>query len=556
MKVSGTNNTFLDGRYMPTGNYTNGQKCYQKADASKAMMCMGLNHYWLVQPEAKAGQATGYMMSSVAHMEAPQLAGPWKLFVDNAWVTEASIQVEPVTDAISWTVTLLTCGSLAVIGVICWLAVASVPDLRELLYAMLSKVFTCFIGFFSTAAIFHYVSQALLPADTDACRTFLAFTLYTASYLAMIVVMWKVQYSSLRCAAVRTLGASITAFFGIITAKLIQDQVAAAFPGQVKGSGITDFTAKLIGAVIVLIFTWGLSAVYREASLGLRVEKLKEGPVVPWSAKNRFAVPSSVEKRMCTNPFASAAPAEQPFGEWEGWQDQLEWGEDIVAVLVESFLMNQVIFFYNTQRFPELMEPVGMVEKESTMMWIAQIVTFLLAGVAVYGLRKKLGDMSRWGRGLQYSVAMCPSWQSYRLAHIHSMNLYPDCRSLADVSAAFGLTIVCILAMRIIGLVNIPDEVAWGNVVFGVALCFGNIIGLSWAAVATDSFDTFGLHNGWQKFNADANGHSKIAFPWWLVLCAGAGFTWWKTILPRSETGRKTFTKLIAVEDSILLTPE
>jgi len=560
MVVSGTRSKFLDGRYLGSetpSSYNGEEKCYQKDDATKSLLCMGPGGYWMVEPPDQRGAATGrgYLISHRNDMEAPQMAGPWYIWVDGHWVEEDRIKVEPDSVATTTTVAMMILGSLLVISVVCWMAISRVASMRELIYTMLSKMFTIFVGYMFSDGLYDFLchEETGTIGRNIGVRITIGFLFFVLCYFSLLVVMWKVQYNAKRCGGVRTLGSCLTAFFGIFTVTVVQEEVATAFPNQVEGAGLGSHEGKLLGAVLVLFFTWLLLAVFRHATIGLRMDRFGQAPTKPWSKKKTIVIPSPT-KRTCANPFATEVQQITVVHEWDGWQDQFEWAEDTIAVLILSYLVNQTIYYINTGLFPKLIDRRPVLSTNLGTVWTAELVILAVSTFAVIRMRAAWQDSSRSGRSAQYVCAVSASWCLYRLLHHLSFEVFPDCAALADVSCAFVVSIVSVIIAGIVAnqWKNVQNQAFWSNLVFGCTICCGNIIGLSWGAVAEDSLDTY-------EVLVDVNQQTwsivKLALSW------GAGLAtaiiWYRVILPRSEMAANgNHEALIQAEEKLLLIPE
>lgn len=549
----------VNGRYTPSGTTDGGRACYEKegptsestaAFDTNYFLCLNVRGYWVMQPGAKIGTNVAYMRSTVPHTLAPQTAGPWLMpDVDGAWIP-TNIEVKPAGRAVEWSLSISAFGSLITVATVVWLALSHQPRIRDTCYNMISMAFCVFIGFFFTSAFQNVLFSGLsgTPNSTPFMKVAIGLLMFLLCYLILIVVSWKCQDSANRVAGIQYLGASITAFIGILVADPIQQEAVKAFPVELEGSGLDDFQAQALGAVIVTIGAWFFLALCRQASVGLRVDALSGRPSVPW-APRRINV-KQFERSCMSNPAAGADSALMQ-STWN-WQAQLDWGEDTVAVLIESYLMNQTAFFLNTGKLPGLTGFYYDFGQGHSEFWITCVVIFL-ASFAIAMLLKERSKDSRLARTFQYSMAMATSWCLYRLLNFKSRAWCPDSHELQRICAAFVVTIACVLGIRALAAQrgSAPESSGnWNEYVFLLGLCAGNIIGLSWGNV----FYVAVKYEAQYLLGPQA-GHGHVVRTEFAISCAisvAVGVAWWKAILPRAMMRLTDHQALIGHEENIL----
>jgi len=537
MIISGAN-AFVNGVYTPSNiiDINTDQRCYSKSDGDDAYLCMSKVGRWVVQAKANINISdSGYIMSDKSYVMGPQLAGPWLEWdAGKKWIVNDAIVVRPESLTYSSTVAFMSLGSLGLTCGIVWLAIDTIPHAREMIYSMLSAAFTTFIAYSASDSLWNFLFYSgimYFPRDTPFMRMFLGVSMFSGCYFAMLLVAWKCQYSFFRVAVVRWLGAAVTAYFGILTATTLQQEARKNFPIEMKDSGFSVESAELVGVVTVLAFTWVILTVFREASKGLRNGHFKTPPEVPWAKRS---------------------------GDSSLWQEQLEWGEDAVSILVESFMVNQTIFFFRTRKLPSLGEPFYRFGSHTGVFWTSAAVVFLVAAVAIRSL--KLGEgANRLGRVSENSVAMAVSWAMFRMLEFVISACFPD-SDLAPVTTAFVATIVVVAVLRVLSIKGAEwfkdDAAAWQYFVFITSLCFGNISGLSWGIVLQNCIATVTtktikyLEEGNPK--ASMINDELLRFLYAVVLTGVAALVWWRVILPRSALNTSQHKSLIDQEANII----
>mmetsp|Transcript_42727 Transcript_42727/g.91656 ORF Transcript_42727/g.91656 Transcript_42727/m.91656 type:complete len:635 (-) Transcript_42727:58-1962(-) len=570
----------VNGRYDIDDEVQFGANCYKKQHVL-LWICRDPHNLWSFQPLKVLGTPQGLLISTQKGSDSPLRAGPWREWQEEipgyragSWIpTEAKVEDIPQGWGLDFenmrqvtlrqTVAGMLFGSLILSMLVLGLLSSADIQVRSYSYRLLSCWMTFLISFLLVRGIWDLLTLQLLPAPPPqglgfaypvkpGIRIVLSFAIFTSCYCVLNFLGWKVQYSRPRLMVLKTLGAHITACWGIVTFTTIQHEAVFAASCQFEGPLLSAEATRGVICFLTVIAAWCTFAIYRWASLGARQELFKNPPTAPWPPAPPAPVMQTVARveRGCLGasapvPVMPTFSAPKP----PNWGILVDEGEDEGAVVTIGFLFAQAIIFCRAGELPGIESSYK--RGLDSLTWLFFLITLLVLAVIFFGIlaiRSKRGPGGRPGKVLQRTCAMTITWVLYRAACRSTRTMFTENRELSLVIASFFVTVTCFVIIvvtdkildKAMGRNSTPARFSWFHQSSGVHLsesvmravncCLGLVMALSWQLNVEESVQTFVES---EEILSEHLVVSKCIFC--ILLALGMILPWRRTLLPKSE---------------------
>mmetsp|Transcript_31771 Transcript_31771/g.92822 ORF Transcript_31771/g.92822 Transcript_31771/m.92822 type:complete len:954 (-) Transcript_31771:113-2974(-) len=464
--------------------------CYSHADGSAHYICRTPSGHWALQGRENKGSDTGYVISSQSHADEAQDAGPWMDYNKELgeWKMAQYVTVTvigPVEGGrefdgphgephrrhfseggdVTWTVAAMLLGGFVVGMALLSLVHTQDKHIRSYVFKVISSTITILLSIVISTDLWAFIFEQLLSSprprglgigEHSLIAILVALALFSLCFFGLTVVAWKVQYDPRRVVLIKTLGAHILAFLGILTFLGIQRRIVGEDGDKDRGRAMAIGTAFL---------AWGAISGLIMADVQLRKQYMAKPPANPWPQKPKKAVTPAPAPpdRSCLMKTAPPPPPSDPLDDDDddgSWSEAVEHAQVEVQVLVVAFLVNQFCCYLLNGWIPgmhALFMP-GDEDRVSFWVWVSVLFFVATAGLFLFRtLKPKLGG--HFVAVLEHICMLSLAWGLYRYINwqTHAFLLG---RTAALVNVLSALVASLLAVLFIFALDALADQVS------------------------------------------------------------------------------------------------